>query len=112
MWHELVLAGVGGRTIEEAKERLSYPEALAWFAYRRKHGPLSIIRRLEWGLAQVAFVVASVNGGKRTGGGKLKFEDFLPKWGDAVNEQEEVADADRQITLDELKQIFGARVKR
>lgn len=51
VWHELVLNGIGGRTIEEAKFRLSYAEFRSWVAYRKKFGSLSFARHYEWGNA-------------------------------------------------------------
>ena len=33
VWHELVLNGIGGCTIREAKERIDYDEYRAWVAY-------------------------------------------------------------------------------
>ena len=48
VWHELVLNGVGGSTIAEAKERLSYAEYRAWVAYLKdKRGSLHPGHRLE-----------------------------------------------------------------
>lgn len=73
-----MLSGVGGRSIEEAKEALSYGEALAWFEYRKKHGPLHALPRIEWALAQVAHMVASAGGLKKKGGGDFQLDDFLP----------------------------------
>jgi len=34
------MLGIGGRTIAEAKRRLTVSEFLAWMAYRRKYGSL------------------------------------------------------------------------
>lgn len=42
-----MLAGIGGKTIAEAKERISYPEFLEWVAFRKKHGPLCMQLRVE-----------------------------------------------------------------
>lgn len=66
------MCGVGGRTIAEAKERLSYAEAMQWHAYRKKRGRLNIGLRLEEGAALVA---SSVN---RSVGGKATVDDFAP----------------------------------
>jgi hypothetical protein len=48
-WGELVLSGIGGRTIEEAKRNISTKEFEFWKAYRLKYGSLSVIRRIEQG---------------------------------------------------------------
>lgn len=66
------MCGVGGRTIAEAKERLSYEEALKWQAYRKKRGSLNLGLRLEEGFALVATAIS------RSVGGKAKFDDFAP----------------------------------
>lgn len=71
-----MLNGVGGRTIAEAKARMSYVEARTWFAYIKKNGPLNVGRKLEatleYHLAQVCTVV------NRSQGGKAQMEDFMP----------------------------------
>jgi uncharacterized protein YbjT (DUF2867 family) len=92
---------VGGRTIEEAKERLSFPEVQDWRAFRRKHGPLWSTRRIEWALAQVAYTVAATAGAKGKDGQALTPESFMPKYGEP--------EADREATLDDLARIFGVK---
>lgn len=72
MWHELVLHGIGGRTIAEAKERMTHTEALSWQAYIQKRGSLNIGRRLESAAGLLAMVI------NRSVGGKAKMEDFMP----------------------------------
>lgn len=39
VWHELVLNGIGGCTIREAKERIDYDEYRAWVAYLKSVAP-------------------------------------------------------------------------
>jgi hypothetical protein len=67
-----VLCGVGGRTIAEAQQQLSYPEFLSWTAYRRKRGSLHFGMRVE----HAAATLASLYG--NTKGGKFKIYDFMP----------------------------------
>jgi hypothetical protein len=67
-----VLNGVGGRTIEEAKERLSYVEAQQWAAYMQRRGSLNVGTRLEWGFALIA---AAINNGL---GGNATQRQFMP----------------------------------
>lgn len=67
-----MLNGVGGSTIAEAKANLSYAEVLAWVAYRDKHGPLNLARRIELASGLIALQV------NRSGGGKADLYDFLP----------------------------------
>lgn len=74
MWHELVLCGIGGRTIEEAQHRLSYKEFISWVAYRKKRGSLHTGMRVERGSALLATLYADVH--SKHGGHKIT--DFMP----------------------------------
>jgi hypothetical protein len=67
-----VLAGVGGCTVAEAKERLTYEEALAWSAYMRKRGSLNVGMRLEHGFALLAAMINNALGGR------AELRDFMP----------------------------------
>lgn len=66
------MAGVGGRTIEEAKERLTYDEYLRWVEYRRMRGSFNVGMRIE---ECSALVAQQVN---NSAGGKAKIGDFMP----------------------------------
>ena len=68
---ELVLNGVGGRTVDEAKECMSYAEALLWQEYLEKRGTVHIGMRLEACTALLAMVI------NRSVGGKATMDDFL-----------------------------------
>lgn len=74
MWCELVMHGIGGRTIAEAKERLSYPEFLTWLKYRRKRGSLHIGMRVEYGSALLAMLYTNAH--SKHGGHQL--HEFAP----------------------------------
>ena len=74
MWHELVLCGIGGRTIAEAQQRLSYTEFFAWVRYRRKRGSLHLGMRVERGAALLATLYANAH--SKNGGHRL--HDFMP----------------------------------
>lgn len=67
-----MLNGVGGRTIREAKENLTYDEYLSWVAYARKRGGFNLGMRIEECSAMVAWQVNNGNGGK------AKLADFIP----------------------------------
>lgn len=67
-----MLAGVGGATIAEAKERLSYEEVGVWLDYIKRKGPVDIYGRLEWGFALLAAIA------NNAAGGKAKQRDFMP----------------------------------
>jgi hypothetical protein len=73
VWHELVLHGIGGRTIEEAKDRISHAEFVDWCAYISKRGSLNSSVRAEQGTALLAHVLTAVHGRK------TRIEDFIPK---------------------------------
>lgn len=64
-----MLSGVGGKTIAEAKQRLSYHEALQWFAYLKKYGTPN--RHLHHGFALVATMINNALGGD------AKVPDFM-----------------------------------
>ncbi|MCY1287202.1 hypothetical protein D9M68_176630 [compost metagenome] len=69
-----MLCGVGGRTIAEAQQRLSYPEFLSWQKYRAKRGTLHVGMRIERGSALLATLYANTHS-KRGG---FKLDDFMP----------------------------------
>lgn len=98
MWHELVLHGIGGRTIAEAKERLSYAEALDWYEYIARRGSLNWGTRLEGGFALLAYFIANKVSGfdsrgkpvgqlKKAGGQPFEMADFMPH---AEKEEEDI----------------------
>jgi hypothetical protein len=98
-WHELVLHGIGGRTIEEAKERMSWQEAFSWRVYIAKRGGLNFNESLERGVAGIAALIVN-----RTGG-RAKVSDFLIHYGRSVEDEDE-GDA----TLEDIMSILrGAK---
>nr|WP_122711070.1 hypothetical protein [Pseudomonas viridiflava] len=70
--HELVLNGIGGCTIADAKANISWSEVLAWSAYRDKYGSLNPMRRSELSSAMIAFQI------NRANGGTAELIDFMP----------------------------------
>lgn len=96
MWHELVLHGVGGRTVHEAKQRMSYQEAMSWAAYIRKRGSLNWGMRLEAGFALIATQI------NRALGGKAEPADFMAH-----------SDEPEGASLDDVAKLMGVKgVKR
>ncbi len=79
MWFDLALA-IGGCTVEELKQRMSYNEALQWFQYIRQRG-LNHTDRL------LATVACQIN---RLSGGEAEIGDFLPSL--KQNNEEKEAD--------------------
>lgn len=53
------MCGIGGRTIAEAQQRLSYTEFLQWVAFRRKRGSLHWGMRSERDAAMLATLYAN-----------------------------------------------------
>lgn len=95
MFHELVLHGIGGRTVAEAKENLEATEVRRWVAYIRRHGSLNVGSRVAQSCAIVAMVVARSLGGSKT----AKVEDFMPTF----DESGEVVD------MSEMAGILAAK---
>jgi hypothetical protein len=65
-----VLAGIGGKTVEEAKRNMSYQEFTAWNEYAKQKGGLQHNDRL------LATVCTQIN---RLTGGEANPSDFLPE---------------------------------
>lgn len=63
---------MGGRTIAEAKLRMSNREAIAWGAFMQKRGPLSMQRRMNWPVGLIGMYL------DRMAGGKKEMSDFMP----------------------------------
>lgn len=74
-------AGIGGKTVSEAKANMSYREARNWLYYVEEKGSLSpatqtrlILDRLEYVTAKQCYIAAIAAGSKTA-----KIEDFLPE---------------------------------
>ena len=89
----MVLHGIGGRTVEEAKQRMSYAEYRAWTAYMQKRGSLNVGLRLEAGFAVVSTQI------NHALGGKAEVSDFAPHLDQRV------------ASVDDIAKMFGARRK-
>ena len=85
----MVLNGIGGRTIAEAQETLSFAEFQTWCQYRRKRGTLNVGRRIERGAALLAVLYRNAHLGK--GQNPYTIWDFMP------HEEEP------ELTIDDLK---------
>ena len=84
--------GIGGQTVAEAKERMTYSEALLWSAFIKKRGTIHIGMRLENSTAVLAFLI------NRAVGGKAEMSDFMP------HSEKKVADL-----ADVMKLVSGGR---
>jgi hypothetical protein len=70
----MVMAGVGGKTVEEAKDRLTFWEVQEfWIPYQSRHGSFNSTERMELGFAQLCRLV------NHAAGGHARLEDFLPR---------------------------------
>lgn len=73
MWHDLVLHGIGGATVEEAKGTMSHDEFMDWSLFIKRRGSLNLADRMDAGFAMLAHVICAMNGRK------TKVSDFMPK---------------------------------
>ncbi|APC45949.1 hypothetical protein QHH_37 [Halomonas phage QHHSV-1] len=76
MWHELVMHGIGGRTVAEAQQNLSYTEFCRWLVYRKQRGSLHPGLRADRAAGLLALMYASAH--KQKGGQDYTLWDFLP----------------------------------
>lgn len=73
-----MLAGIGGRTIAEAKRNLSWQEANAWFRYIGLRGTINQGLRTEALIANVAVMIAAASNQKKKDGQPYSWHDFAP----------------------------------
>ncbi|WP_218646841.1 hypothetical protein [Acinetobacter sp. SwsAc6] len=69
----MVLSGIGGCTIAEAKSNITNAEVSQWVAFRNKRGSLFIGRRIEQGFGNL---IATYLGSK--GAKDVKAQSFMP----------------------------------
>ena len=88
----MVLNGVGGRTIAEAKMNMTNSEVSKWVAFRNKRGSFFTGRRVEQGFGNL---IATYLGSK--GAKDVKAQSFMPH-----------EDQPKEISLEEyMMQSFG-----
>lgn len=75
MWHQLVLHGIGGASVEQAKKNLSAEEYLQWCGYIERRGSLDWGVKLEVGFAMIALIISRATGNKDS-----RLEDFMPNY--------------------------------
>lgn len=86
-----MLNGIGGRTVAEAKRRMSHVEFLDWLAFFRKKGSLHFGHRLDLAIARLISALATH--------GKMPPSDFMPQY------EEEEASLDAIAKLMGVKQV-------
>lgn len=90
-----MLNGIGGTTIAEAQETLTWEEFLTWSSYRIKRGSLNSAFRTEMAVARLCALYANFQRNKKTDP-LFHVEDFAPHMDERV------------ITIEELAQQMGA----
>lgn len=101
MFHQLVLHGIGGKTIAEAKANVDWVEAQRWLAYISKRGTLDVGTRLEAGFALLAYLIANkgLDPLKKQDGTRYTIGDFMPH---ADKSSAEAYDEDGNLTTDAI----------
>ena len=94
---ELVLNGIGGCTIAEAKRNLSAEEVQIWAEYRRRRGTLHLGLRLEQ-----LFAMSDTRNALAAGTKKITAADFLRYHDDA--------EPPTVTSLEEIAAMFGVPV--
>lgn len=96
------MAGIGGATIAEAKERLGTREVARWVKYIEQRGTLNIGLRLEAGFALLAYWLTKVGKYSKEGGG-----DFTPQ--DFVTHFDKDTGSDGELTIAQVMRAFGKK---
>ncbi|NBF13093.1 phage tail assembly protein T [Pseudomonas sp. Fl4BN1] len=68
--------GIGGRTIAEAQENMTYSEFVVWMKFRARRGSLHQGMRVEMALAQLQALYVNSKTGKDAP--RLYQQDFAP----------------------------------
>lgn len=83
------MAGIGGKTVAEAKANLSYKEVADWVAYVKQFGsisPVAIQKRnekyLEWTSAKICWAMFKAMGAK-----DIEIKDFMAQEKESEEEQ-------------------------
>jgi hypothetical protein len=97
----LVLNGIGGRTVEEAKFNLSHVEFLDWVTYANSKGTLNLGLRVEYGLAMVCYLLTRGFKIKKESGASFQVQDFLPH----IHQEEEGED----VTFESVARALGVK---
>ena len=72
--------GIGGRTIAEAQENMSYPEFMVWCKFRGRRGSLNQGMRVEAAIARLASFYGNCRAGKKV----FEIGDFAPHMDEPV----------------------------
>ncbi len=83
---------LGGRSIEEWKEVMSFDEYMRWKEYRKLRGPMNPMLRNDYAFAMLCVFI------KGLFGKKAELEDYL-LW-----------KPEEEATLEDIAKIVGARI--
>lgn len=70
------MLGVGGNTIDQAQQNLSYEEVQRWAAYRKKRGSLNVGMRIEYGTAMLAKLFIDFH--RKKGANPVPIHELMP----------------------------------
>jgi hypothetical protein len=93
LWCELVLHGVGGKTIAEAQRNLAFSEVQKWAAFRQKRGTLNWGMRIERGFALLASMYTNAH--RKKGTPLVSIHEFMPHADDPHERVMDLAEAQR-----------------
>lgn len=96
----MVLCGIGGKTIAEAQDQLSYEEYIKWLWYRQKFGPLDTFTRQDRGFALIACAIS----------GEKKLTTFMPFHDEGEEGQPVSLGQSNELADQRLASMFGAKV--
>lgn len=88
-----MLAGVGGKTVAEAKASMSYAEAKSWTSFIRQHGPLNLTSRIDEIAARLMWSVFKAAGAK-----SVTVDDFMPA--------KKSSEPERQASIEEVMSLL------
>lgn len=94
-------AGIGGNTVAEAKEKLSWDEVQLWSRFVEERGPLSVGSRLDVGLARLMLMVAKALGGDKC---TATIDTFLPSYYRSAKAEED--GEEEELTLEGMYTLF------
>lgn len=82
-----MLCGIGGNTIAQAQQNISYVEFLDWVQYRNRRGSLNPGMRVERAGAMVATLIANQN--RKKDSSPVSFYRFAPHHDEPVVSMED-----------------------
>ncbi len=97
---DLVSLGIGGKTLDEARESLAHSELLLWLQKQQRDGPLNMGLRIDRGFALIAFMIYSA---LPTKGPRKTMADFMPPW------YQQNPTAESGLSFDDVMKALGGK---